>query len=140
MVSHPKMKPIMDMTAALLVYTRRLASQVDGSGKVSRNHSWNTGVNLRIPRSITSRGWCYRAYIGRTSFANILPASISSAFLILSNISFNSALCYGGVRLASYHLDTHIPSSFGPLPHTREGGRSAQEPCLKPIEQSRTPH
>jgi hypothetical protein len=36
----------MDMTAALLVYTRRPASQVDGSGKVSRNHSWNTGGNL----------------------------------------------------------------------------------------------
>ena len=36
----------MDMTAALLVYTRRPASHVDGSGKVSKNHSWNTGGNL----------------------------------------------------------------------------------------------
>jgi hypothetical protein len=44
--SYPKMKPIMDMTAALLVYTRRPASHVDGSGKVSKNHSWNTGGNL----------------------------------------------------------------------------------------------
>jgi hypothetical protein len=34
------------MTAALLVYTRRPASHVDGSGKVSKNHSWNTGGNL----------------------------------------------------------------------------------------------
>ncbi len=34
------------MTAALLVYTMRPASHVDGSGKVSRNHSWNTGGNL----------------------------------------------------------------------------------------------
>jgi len=40
---YPKIKPIIDMTAALLVYTRRLASHVDGSGNVSKNHSWNTG-------------------------------------------------------------------------------------------------
>jgi hypothetical protein len=43
----------MDMTAALLVYTRRLVSHVDGSGKVSKNHSWNTGENLQVLRSIT---------------------------------------------------------------------------------------
>jgi hypothetical protein len=36
----------MDITAAVLPYERRLASQVEGSGKVSRNHSWNTGGNL----------------------------------------------------------------------------------------------
>jgi hypothetical protein len=48
LASYPKIKPIMDMTAALLVYTRRLVSHVDGSGKVSINHSWNTGGNLRV--------------------------------------------------------------------------------------------
>lgn len=76
----------MDMTAALLLYTRRLASHADGSGKVSRNHSWNTGLILWVAASIISRAQSDSTYMGRTSFANILPASLSFAFLIFSNI------------------------------------------------------
>jgi hypothetical protein len=34
------------MTAAVLPYVSRLASQAEGSGKVSINQSWNTGGNL----------------------------------------------------------------------------------------------
>src|SRR5712691_5238106 len=98
---------------------------------------WSEPAN---PMVNNIQGWRYRAYIGRTSFANTLPASLSLSFLILSNMACNSAFCYGGVRLTPYHLDTHIPSPFGPLPHIREGGQSAQGPCLGPIEQSHTPH
>src|SRR5712671_6194673 len=124
----------MDMTAALLVYTRRLASHVDGSGKVSRSHSWNTGENLQILRSITSSMRVYRVYIGRISVANILPASLSPALLILSNMACISAFCYCGVRLSFYYLDTDIPSPFGPLRRIREGEHSAWLSCLEPTE------
>lgn len=37
--SYPKMKPTMDITAAVLLKESLLASHADGSGNVSRNHS-----------------------------------------------------------------------------------------------------
>jgi len=46
--TNPRMKPTIDITAAVRPYVSRLASQAVGSGKVSMNHSWNTGLNLKI--------------------------------------------------------------------------------------------
>lgn len=43
---YPKMKPTIDMTAAVRPYVRRLASQAVGSGNVSMNHSCKTGLKL----------------------------------------------------------------------------------------------
>jgi hypothetical protein len=37
--TYPKIKPTMDITAAVLLYAIRLASHADGSGNVSMNHS-----------------------------------------------------------------------------------------------------
>ena len=36
------MNPTIDITAAVRAYDKRLASQADGSGNVSINHSWKT--------------------------------------------------------------------------------------------------
>lgn len=83
---------------------------------------WSKSAN---PKVKNIKGRSYRAYIGRTSFANILPASLSFAFLILSNTACNSAFCYCGMRLTLYYLDTHVPIPFGPLPHIRGGGHGA---------------
>ena len=38
------------MTAAVRAYAKRLASQAEGSGNVSMNHSWKIGGNLMIVR------------------------------------------------------------------------------------------
>lgn len=43
---YPRIKPTIDMTAAVRPYVIRLANHAVGSGKVSKNHSWNTGGNL----------------------------------------------------------------------------------------------
>ena len=42
------MKPTIDITAAVLLKESLLASHAEGSGNVSRNHSWKTGGNLVI--------------------------------------------------------------------------------------------
>jgi hypothetical protein len=44
--TYPRMKPTMHMTAIDRPYVNRLVSQAVGSGKVSINHSWKTGLNL----------------------------------------------------------------------------------------------
>ena len=135
MGSYPKIKPIMDMTAALLVYTRRPASHVDGSGKVSKNHSWNTGGNLASLEIKIARVRNYQSHIGRISFANNLPASLSPTFLILSNMCCISGLCSCTVRPAFCYLVIYIPSHFVyPLPRIMGGGQSVLLSCPGPIE------
>ena len=42
-MTYPRMKPTIDITAAVLPYACLQASQVVGSGKVSKNHSWKIG-------------------------------------------------------------------------------------------------
>lgn len=43
---YPRMNPTIDITAAVRPYVNRLASHAVGSGNVSMNHSWKTGLNL----------------------------------------------------------------------------------------------
>ena len=51
--THPSTCPIMDMTARVLEYAIRLASQAVGSGHVVRNQLWNTeGENLSSANSL----------------------------------------------------------------------------------------
>jgi hypothetical protein len=45
-ITHPRMNPTIDMTAAVRPYVNRLASHAVGSGNVSINQSWKTGGNL----------------------------------------------------------------------------------------------
>lgn len=135
MASYPNIKPIMDITAALLVYTRRPASHVDGSGKVSKNHSWNTGGNLASLEIKMALVRNYRSHIGRTSFANNLRTSLSlAAFLILSNMACISGPCSCTVRPAFCYLVTYIPNIFYPLRRIMGGGQSALLSCPAPIE------
>lgn len=44
--AYPSTKPTIDMTAVVREYANRARSQAEGSGKLSRNHSWNTGGYL----------------------------------------------------------------------------------------------
>lgn len=46
-ITHPRMNPTIDMTAAVRPYVNRLASHAVGSGNVSINQSWKIGGNLQ---------------------------------------------------------------------------------------------
>jgi len=54
-LAHPKIYPTIDITAAVLPYANRLDNHAVGSGKVVRNHSWNTGGKL---------AWCFSHFSG----------------------------------------------------------------------------
>lgn len=43
---YPRINPTIDMTAAVRPYVNLLANHAVGSGKVSINHSWKTGIKL----------------------------------------------------------------------------------------------
>ena len=44
--TYPSTNPTIEMTAAVREYARRARCHAEGSGKFSKNQSWNTGGNL----------------------------------------------------------------------------------------------
>jgi hypothetical protein len=72
----------MHMTACVREYASRARSQADGSGNVSRNHSWKTGGNLRCTSSESER----QGGRGRGSLLlDFLVESVSDQSIVFTN-------------------------------------------------------